>query len=70
MSDIIRINQRQQRLDADEQQRSDAMNRTLIEAKRTINNLQADLQATRCIAGLALVMVGLVLCAVLIGGGV
>lgn len=58
MSTVIHLSQRQQRLDAEQLSRSEAMNRTLVEANTTIEQLQADLKVTRITAFFALVVMG------------
>lgn len=53
MDHAVIINQKQHRIDADRQNRSDAINRSLINANRTIAQLRSELIAARYMAGIA-----------------
>lgn len=61
MQHIVHINARVQRIDAEKQNRSDALNRTLTEANRTIVQLKAELFATRVVSAFALFGMGFAL---------
>lgn len=65
---ILHINAKQQRLDADKQNRSDAINRTLTDNEQAIEQLKAELFATRVTAVFALVGMGYALFHALAGG--
>lgn len=65
MAHVLHINARKQRSEADRQNRSDALNRTLTDANRQIVQLKAELFATRVTAGFALLALGYALLHVL-----
>ncbi len=61
MSQIVHINARQQRQEADKLSRSEALNRTLMDANTRIEELESELLSTRLAAAAGLVVMAILL---------